>query len=57
MVEKGAAPEAKVGRETNVVAQDTIWRKYVANENRVADEFVDEWGFLTKDGRGKCIFL
>ena len=53
MVDKAAAPEAKVGKETHVVHQDIIWRKYVENENRVADEFVNEWGFLTKAGRGK----
>ena len=41
------------GRETNVVAQDEIWRKYVANELRSADELNENWGFLTKDGRGK----
>ena len=45
MAEKGGEP--KVGRETNVVAQDTIWRKYVANELRAADELNENWGFLT----------
>ena len=55
MVDKPAAPETKVGKETQVVHQDIIWRKYVENENRVADEFINEWGFLTKAGRGKLL--
>ena len=47
--------EARVPRNAiSVVAQDTNWRTYVAKENKSADAFVEDWGFLTAEGRGKC---
>ena len=45
-------PKVK-SNDITVVAQDTNWRTYIANEHRAADDFNDDWGFLTKDGRGK----
>jgi hypothetical protein len=40
--------------DITVVAQDTNWRTYVANENRAADDFIEDWGFMTKAGKGKA---
>lgn len=46
--------EVKVKRnELTVVAEDTNWRTYVAMETRVANEFNENWGFLTKSAQGK----
>lgn len=47
-----AEPKVRQG-DISVVAQDTNWRTYVAKEQRVADDFVNDWGFLTKAGQGK----
>ena len=48
--------EPKVrNNEITVVAQDTNWRTYVAKENRAADDFNADWGFLTKEGRGMLL--
>ena len=54
MSKEEAKGEVKVKRnELTVVAEDTNWRKYVATETKVAQEFNENWGFLTKDARGK----
>ena len=46
--------EPKVrNNEFTVVAQDVNWRTYIAKEQRAADDFINDWGFLTKAGRGK----
>lgn len=46
--------EVKVKRnEMTVVAEDTDWRTYVNMETRVANEFNENWGFLTKNAQGK----
>lgn len=50
----GAAGEVKVKRgDLTVVAEDTNWRTYVSTELRVANEFNENWGFLTKNAQGK----
>ena len=49
-----AKGEVKVKRgDLTVVAEDTNWRTYVSTELRVADEFNENWGFLTKNAQGK----
>ena len=51
-----AKGEVKVKRsDLTVVAEDTNWRKYCANDLRVANEFNENWGFLTKAAQGKCL--
>ena len=48
-----AKGEVKVKRsDLTVVAEDTNWRKYCANDLRVANEFNENWGFLTKAAQG-----
>jgi hypothetical protein len=49
-----AKGEVKVKRsDLTVVAEDTNWRKYCANDLRVANEFNENWGFLTHAAQGK----
>jgi hypothetical protein len=44
-----AKGDVKVKRgDLTVVAEDTNWRTYVSTELRVANEFNENWGFLTK---------
>ena len=51
-----AKGEVKVKRsDLTVVAEDTNWRKYCANDLRVANDFNENWGFLTKAAQGKCL--
>ena len=48
-----AADDVKVRRsDLTVVAEDTNWRTYVAKELHVADQFNEDWGFLTKAAQG-----
>lgn len=49
---KGADVKVKRG-DLNVVAEDIIWRTFVAKELFVADAFNGDWGFLTKAAQGK----
>ena len=44
---KGGDVKVKRG-DLTVVAEDTNWRTYVSTELRVANEFNENWGFLTK---------
>ena len=47
--EEEAKGDVKVKRgDLTVVAEDTNWRTYVSTELRVANEFNENWGFLTK---------
>lgn len=51
-----AKGEVKVKRsDLTVVAEDTNWRKYCANDLRVANDFNENWGFLTKAAQGKYL--
>jgi hypothetical protein len=49
---KGGDVKVKRG-DLTVVAEDTNWRTYVSTELRVANEFNENWGFLTKAAQGK----
>ena len=54
MSKKEEGADVKVKRnELTVVAEDTNWRTYVSMELRVANEFNENWGFLTKNAQGK----
>ena len=54
MSKEEAKGEVKVkSNALTVVAEDTNWRTYVNMETRVANEFNENWGFLTKDAQGK----
>ena len=44
---KGAEVKVKRG-DLTVVAEDTNWRTYVSKELFVANQFNEDWGFLTK---------
>lgn len=50
------AEEAKDGKvkrgDLTVVAEDVNWRRYVSTELRVANEFNENWGFLTAAAQG-----
>lgn len=49
-----AKGEVKVKRsDLTVVAEDINWRKTCANELKVANEFNENWGFLSKAAQGK----
>ena len=53
MSKEEAKAEVKVkSNALTVVAEDTNWRTYVNMETRVANEFNENWGFLTKDAQG-----
>jgi hypothetical protein len=49
---KGAEVKVKRG-DLTVVAEDTNWRTYVSKELFVANQFNEDWGFLTKAAQGK----
>lgn len=49
---KGAEVKVKRG-DLTVVAEDTNWRTYVSKELYVANQFNEDWGFLTKAAQGK----
>lgn len=53
------AEEAKDGKlkrgDLTVVAEDVNWRRYVSTELRVANEFNENWGFLTAAAQGNAI--
>lgn len=54
MSKEEAKGEVKVKRsDLTVVAEDTNWRKYCANDLRVAGEFNENWGFLTNAAQSK----
>ena len=53
MSKEPTEPKVRTG-DISVVAQDTNWRTYVAKEIRVADDFNEDWGFLTKAAQGKA---
>jgi hypothetical protein len=56
MSKEEAKGEVKVKRsDLTVVAEDTNWRKYCANDLRVAGEFNENWGFLTKAAQSKYL--
>ena len=53
-----AGADVKVRRsDLTVVAEDTNWRTYVAKELHVADQFNEDWGFLTKAAQGTLIII
>ena len=46
--------EVKVKRsDLTVVAENTNWRTYIAKETAAAQDFNENWGFLTKAALGK----
>ena len=49
---KGGEVKVKRG-DLTVVAEDTNWRTYVSKELHVANQFNEDWGFLTKAAQGK----
>jgi len=53
---KGAEVKVKRG-DLTVVAEDTNWRTYVSKELYVANQFNEDWGFLTKAAQGKHLYL
>ena len=54
MSKEEAKGDVKVKRsDLTVVAEDTNWRKNCAYELRVANEFNENWGFLTKAAQSK----
>ena len=53
---KGAEVKVKRG-DLTVVAEDTNWRTYVSKELYVANQFNEDWGFLTKAAQGKHLHL
>ncbi|KAE8574611.1 hypothetical protein XENTR_v10003503 [Xenopus tropicalis] len=42
-----AKPSQELGKETNYVAQDCIWRAHIETEMATSKRWPDNWGFLT----------
>jgi len=50
MSKKEEIKESSKVKNITVVAEDTDWRTYVAKEKQAENDFMGNWGFMTKQG-------
>jgi len=57
MAKKEEAKDPSRVKNVNVVAEDTDWRTYVSMEIQAENDFMANWGFMTKVGQGKYLTI